>query len=330
MREQFYNNMILRLSKILDEDKLNEVAKEIRYEINDYEFTKRCTELAVYEEMPECVKVYLVTRKMGGLKQSSLDLYHLRLKQFFRTVKMPLDKITTNDIILFLYSIQKESKHMSDRTLDNTLTIIKTFFSWANSSGYIPSNPCISISNIKYQRKERQSLTEDELEEVRNACDNLRDKMIVEVLYSTGCRVSELVNIKKSDINFEKREITVLGKGGKYRTVYLNPRAKMLIDKYLEQRTDDSPYLVLSLRKKDKITEEGVEHIFKRLQKKCNINKHIHPHLMRHTTASIGLKRGMDVTSIQKMLGHASLDTTMIYAHVIDNDVKNSHAKCIV
>ena len=130
-------------------------------------------------------------------------------------------------------------------------TIINTFFRWCTSEGYTEKNPCESIRPIKYNKKERGSLSEYEVELMRNGCKTKRDIAMFEVMFSTGCRVSELTKIKIDDIDFDRGELTVFGKGEKYRTCYLNSKANISVRNYLSERDDDCKYLFVTERKKD-------------------------------------------------------------------------------
>lgn len=323
-----------RISDLVDGETLEQIQKELILELNNYDVAKRNLEVIPYDYIPECAKIYLAIRKIEGLKENTLKLYALRLRQFFYSVRIPIELIAPNDVYIWLYNLQSASlnkygKPMSNRTLDGARTIISTFFGWAQAQGYIEKNPCATIKPIKYIRKERESLSEDELELLRNACHNERDAAIIEVLYSTGCRVSELTNIKISDIDFDKNEVLLLGKGDKYRYSYLNAKSKLCVMRYLKTRNDDLPYLFIS-RQNKMMSKTSIEHIVKMLGIRSGIERRIYPHLIRHTTATIGIKRGMDIVDIQKLLGHKSLDTTMIYAHVADNTVKSHHQNCIV
>ena len=208
---------------------------------------------------------------------------------------------------------------------------MSSFFKWANCEGYIPTNPCANIRAIKYQRKQRGHLSDVEMEMLREACVTLRDKAMIEFMYSTGCRVSELISVKISDVDFDKGEVLLFGKGSKYRTSYLNARAKILMKEYLLTRNDDSPFMFVTLRKPYRpLTKSAVENKVKNLGKDAGIQQKVFPHLIRHTTATLGLQRGMNITDIQRMLGHERVDTTLIYAKVADEAVKESHKKCIV
>lgn len=328
--EQFYNEFLTSISDSVDENTMNIVAHCLSITMNKYEITQKCTDVVRYEEIPACVKTYLVTRKIEGVAMSSLNLYKLRLQQFFTMVKKPIEEITANDIRLFMYYTQEQTK-CSDRTLDGTRSIISTFFKWANVEGYIHVNPCAAIKPIKYTKKERGYLSEIELETLRSACDNLRNKAIIETLYSTGCRVSELIHLKIADVDFNKKEVILFGKGSKYRQSYINTRAEIAIKQYLDSRSDDNEYLFVSLRKPyNQITKAAVEKIVRDLGKNCGIKQKVFPHLLRHTVATMGIKRDIPITEIQKMLGHAKIETTLIYVKIADESVKNSHKKYIV
>lgn len=336
MKEQLLNNLITRISNLnlVDNQVLEQIKMEVILELNNYDVKKRTFDIIPYDYIPECAKVYLTVRKIEGLKKKTLDLYGLRIGQFFNMMRIPIEKVTPNDIYIWLYRLQNESKpnhggQMSNRTLDGAKTIICTFFKWANTEGYIEKNPCANIKPIKYTRKERESLSEEELEMIRNACESARDKAIIEVLYSTGCRVTEFTDIKIKDVDLDNGEILVLGKGGKYRRVYLNVKAKLAIVEYLKTRNDTLPYLFIS-RQKKQMSKNAIEHIVKNIGVKSGIERRIYPHLFRHTTATIGIQRGMNVVDVQKILGHKSLDTTMIYAHVADSTVKAHHGNCII
>lgn len=333
MKEQFFNELMSRLSDKLSDNYLQIVSKELTATIDNYDITKKSTELALYDYTPECAKTYLAIRKIEGVKKSSLNLYRLRLNQFFNMTRLPIEKVTPNDVRLWLYNLQSESKKgMSDRTLDGARTIICTFFRWANSEGYIPTNPCANIKPIKFNTRERQALSEDELEAIRSVCVDFRDIAMIEFMYSTGCRVSELVNVKISDIDFNGGEVTLFGKGEKYRQSYINAKAKLAIKNYIKSREDNSPYLFVKLRKCSnlQLTKSSIELIVHNLGIKAGLKRNIYPHLIRHTTATLGLKRGMNITEIQKMLGHANIETTLVYARTSKDAIKNSHHKFIV
>ena len=325
MKEKLYNELITALSNRVDDATLNIIAEELTIALDKYEITERETALVAYDGLGSIIKVYLVTRKIEGMALSSLNLYKLRLEMFSKYCSKRAEDITANDIRLFMYRIKNE-REMSDRTLEGVRTILCAFFKWAYAEGYIPNDPCANIHPIKFASKQRGHLTDEELAKVREACETPRDTAMVEFLYSTGCRVSEMVNVKIEDIKGD--ELNVMGKGNKERTVYLNARSRAAITDYLMSRGSTSPYLFTSEKTGKKLGKDGVEKRISQLGDKIGIE--LYPHLFRHTTATNFLSNGGDITAVQKLLGHSNLSTTMIYTDVADDSVKQAHRRCLI
>lgn len=298
-----------------------------------YEITKKETALSVYgEELPEIVKVYLVCKKMEGLTDATLANYQTFLSIFFRELRKPLGTITANEIRVFLYMYQEQRK-ISNRTLDKYREYISRFFSWACDEGYIQSNPAKIIAPIKYEAKPREALSQVELEYLRIACNTPRERAIIEFLYSTGCRVSELAMVKKADVDWAAKSVHLFGKGRKHRTSFLNAKAEVSLQEYMDSRKDDCEYLFVSERKPHRqMHKEGLEKIVRTIAGRVSTHtqKHITPHVLRHTTATTALQSGMPIEDISKLLGHESIDTTMIYAKISLEAVQAGHKKHIV
>ena len=331
MREHFVNEFMAVLSNKLTEDALSIVYQSLTLFVSNYEISERNTEVVPYKGyLPECYETYFVTRKIEGMSMKSLELYNLVLKDFFFKLNKEISKISTNDIRVYLYKNQQE-RNLSNSTLDTKRTIIHAFFEWAANEGYIGSNPCRNIKPIKYERPKRKPLTGIELEKVRNACDNLKDKALLELFYSTGCRVTEMERLDISDIDFQTKEVLLFGKGDKHRISYLNAKAEIAIKNYLDSRNDNEEALFVSDRKPyGRLKKPAIEKRIRVLGEKSGIGRRLYPHLIRHTTATDGLDRGMPVEEVQQILGHVNISTTMIYAEVSRANVKNNHRKCIV
>ena len=298
-----------------------------------YEVQKKETALAVWnEELPEIVKVYLVCKKIEGLSQQTLDTYHRMLKLFFRDVRKAPAQITTNDIRVYLFRYQQE-RSCSNRSLDKYRQYLAGFFSWAADEGYVQSNPMRTIPAIKYEKKPRENLTQLELEYLRQCCHTEREKAIIEFLFSTGCRVSELSGVKESDIDWNARTVHLFGKGSKHRTSFLNAKCEVTLKAYLKTRTDDSEFLFVTERKPYRqLKRDALEKIVRNISGRTSaeMNKHVTPHILRHTTATLALQNGMPIADISKLLGHAKIDTTMIYAHTCMESVQAGHRKYVV
>ena len=331
MYEQFVNEFLVKIEDKITYNDLKTVQQCLTIFVSDYDISPKTTEIVPYTGyLPECYKIFFVTKKIEGMSIKTLELYNMILKDFFLRVNKKLEEITTNDIRVYLYQLQQD-RHISNATLDNRRTVIHSFYEWAANEGYIGSNPCRNIKPIKYERLKRNPLTGLELEKVRNSCTNLKDKAIIEMLYSTGCRVTELERLDITDINFQTKEVHLFGKGDKHRTSYLNAKAEIAIRNYLESRTDKTPALFVSDRQPhDRLKKEAIERRVRLLGEASSIGRRLYPHLIRHTTATDGLDRGMPVEEIQQILGHANISTTMIYAEVSQKNVKTNHQKCII
>ena len=330
MHEKLIDSFIATISERFSTEDLKYIQRNLMVKLNDYELTERCTDVAVMDEIPEAVKVYLVSLKIQGRSDGTLKLYAGRIKTFFQYCRKPLTEITATDIKIFLFSYQQEHG-ISNRTLDDMRVCICSFMKWCVCEEYIYKDPTRSIKPIKYESKVREYLSEEEMEILRSFCNNKRDTALIEFLYSTGCRVSEVVALNKSDVNLSKLEVVVTGKGNKQRKVYINARCKIALQNYFASRKDNNEALfVTNIRPYKRLAVSGMERVMRELGTKTGINKGIHPHMIRHTTASHAIQHGMPVENVRQILGHESLDTTMIYAHINDFDVKMSHKRCIV
>lgn len=332
MREKLKNELLLLLNTYVDDNKLKSVSQELDVILSNYEVETRKTDIVLYNfEIPETVKMYIVTKKISGLSEKSLYLYGIVLKDFFITIKKAPDKISTNDIRIYLYKYQKDH-NISNRTLDCRRTIICSYFGWLASEEYIFKNPAINISPIKYERKHKKPMSQLDLEKVRLACKTNREKAIVEMLYSTGCRVSELEHLNISDVNFETKEVMLFGKGNKHRVSYLNAKAEVTLKNYLKERTDNDEALFVYDRKPySRLKKSGIELIIKNIVNRTNgVDVHVTPHVFRHSTTTHSLNHGMNVVEVSKLLGHESIETTMQYISTSSDSIKNNYQKYVI
>lgn len=329
--ENFAKDFMVRLDgKVSNEDMVT-ILQELQMFTSNYDIQKKETNIVLYDDqLPDCYKVYMVAKKLEGLSEGTLKTYDLYLKDFLMSVNKSISCITTDDIRIYLYNFQK-NRHVGNRSLDGRRLVINTFFQWCTDEGYITQNPCRQIRPIKYESKLREPLTGIEMELIRDACRTYREKAIIELFYSTGCRVSELVTLNKDDIDFRKGEVHLFGKGNKHRLSYINAKAEVALKKYLFTRKDDNEALFVSERKPyNRIKKTGVEKIVREIGERSEVGRRVYPHLIRHTTATDALERGMNVAEVQKILGHEKLDTTMIYAKVCQENVKYDHKRYIV
>lgn len=333
MYEQFKHQVIISLSSRFSLEDLKLISKSLDIAAYDYEFSKKETSVAIYNsELPEMAKTFLVCKKIEGLSEQTLYNYGIILKNFFFELQKSPEQINTNDIRVYLYRYQEQRK-ITNRSLDKIRQALCSFFQWASGEGYLQSNPMNTIKKIKYEKKQRTSLSQIELEYIRESCVTLKEKAIVEFLYSTGCRVSELAAVKENDIDWDKKTVILFGKGSKYRKSYLNAKAEFSLKKYLESRTDTNAYLFVSDRKPhNQMHKAGLEKIVREISKRItvDIGKDITPHIFRHTTATTAINNGMPFQEVSELLGHADISTTMIYAHTSTENVQSNHRKYVI
>ena len=211
--EKFVNELMASLLGKIRDDDLKTVRAVVFNTLKEYDVKKKENAIVpLTYDIPKEVKEYIVSKRIEGLSYKTLQQYWYCLKLFFEAVQKHVTEITAEDIRLYLYNYQKNS-NVADITLDSKRLYLHSFFEWLTLNDYIKKNPCGLINPIKYEKKVRQPLNDIEMEKLRQACSTPREKAFVEVLYSTGCRVSELTNLKVSDIDFEKREVSLFGKG---------------------------------------------------------------------------------------------------------------------
>lgn len=332
MREQLKNDVLMMLDNYVSVHDLREIEVKIEMILSNYEIEKRKTDIVPYTpKLPETVEIFIVSKKIAGLSEKTLYLYLIVLTDFFRTINKDPEKITANDIRIYLYQYQKEHG-VSNRTLDGRRTIICSYFNWMASEEYICKNPAINIQPIKYERRHKRAMSQLDLEKVRLACKTKREKAIVEMLYSTGCRVTELERLNISDVNFETKEVTLFGKGSKHRTSYLNAKAEVALKDYLSSRTDDNPALFVYERKPyDRLKKAGIEFMIRKMMERTSgVTTHVTPHIFRHTTATTALDRGMSIVDVSRLLGHTRVETTMEYITTNSDSVKNNHKNYVI
>lgn len=282
------------------------------------------------EEIPnvEYLKMFIDAKQIEGCSERTLQYYRVTIEHMLVSIETPIRKITTDEIRGYLVDYQKVN-NCSKVTVDNVRRNMSSFFSWLEEEDYILKSPMRRIHKIKTKQPVKETITDEMIEKLRDNCTCVRDLAMIDLLYSTGIRVGELVGLNISDIDFEERECIVFGKGDKERRVYFDAKAKLHLQEYIESRTDDNPALFVTLDAPHaRLKISGVEIRVRELGRKLNIDK-IHPHKFRRTMATRAIDKGMPIEQVQKILGHSQIDTTMQYAIVNQNNVKVSHRRYI-
>ena len=271
---------------------------------------------------------FISAKRIEGCSEKTLTYYNNTITTWLKEISKGIAEITTNDIRQYLSEFQAKN-NSSRTTIDNIRRIFSSFFSWLEDEDYIVKSPVRRIHKVKSEITVKETISDEQLETLRDSCSEIRDLALVDFLVSTGVRVGELVKINISDINFNERQCVVLGKGNKERTVYFNARAKIHLQNYLSSRIDTNPALFVSLSKPNsRLTISGVETRIRGLGKEANIGR-IHPHKFRRTLATMAIDKGMPIEQVQRLLGHCKIDTTLHYAMVNQNNVKIAHRKFI-
>ena len=330
MRELFVEKVINTVEDFLDNNqriKLKEILTEIclNYQIERIEQTKK---QEILKNNTDILNKFISSKEIEGCSTRTLNYYKDNITKMLDTINLPIDEITTEILRNYLADYKSNSK-AGMVTIDNIRRTLSSFFTWLENEDYIVKSPVRRIHKVKTTRRVKETLTDENLEKLRDTCSNVRDLAILELLISTGMRVGEITRLNISDMNFQERSCIVLGKGNSEREVYFSAKSKMYIEKYLETRIDNNEALFVSLIKPyNRLGISGIEILIRNLGKEANINK-VHPHKFRRTMATMAIDKGMPIEQVQKLLGHIKIDTTMEYAMVNQSNVKNSHRKYV-
>lgn len=276
----------------------------------------------------EYVKLFLDAKKIEGCSERTLKYYRVTVEHMLKQILSPIRKITTEEIRAYLVDYQKIN-NCSKVTVDNIRRNISSFFSWLEEEDYILKSPMKRIHKIKTKTVVKNTISDEDIEKLRDHCSNARDLAMIDLLYSTGMRVGELVNLDIDNVDMEQRECIVYGKGDKERKVYFDAKAKIHLQNYLNSRSDTNPALFVTLdAPHERLKISGVEIRIRELGRKLGLER-IHPHKFRRTMATRAIDKGMPIEQVQKILGHSQIDTTMQYAIVNQTNVKISHQKFI-
>jgi site-specific recombinase XerD len=271
---------------------------------------------------------FLAAKRVEGCSSKSLRYYESTLNNMLSTLNKPVKHITTDDLRQYLDKYQLKNG-ASKATIDNIRRILSSFFNWLEEENIILKSPVRRIHKVKTRTTVKETYSDETLEIMRDHCGSVRDLAIIDMLASTGMRVGELVKLNRADIDFINRECIVFGKGDKERKVYFDARTKIHLNNYLSTRTDENPALFVSLQKpNERLQISGVEIRLRLLGRKLQIPR-VHPHKFRRTLATMAIDKGMPIEQVQHLLGHQNVDTTLQYAMVNQNNVKNSHRKFI-
>ena len=327
IREEIIQKVMRALDGRVDAGTADVVQDILTIELNNYEVQERCTDMVTVDDSAErMLKKFLATKRIEGIAESTLIRYAEENKKLIQFLRKPLYEVSTYDIRFYLsYRRENSGKKLGNRTLDGMRRCYSSFFSWLSAEGLIGRNPCAAIKQIKYRKEVKKPYSAAEMEKLRRACTNKRDLALLDFLYCTGCRVSEVGKINIDDNDCENMECTVLGKGNKERTVYLSEVAAMNLGEYLATREDNNEALFTG-KGTERLGKNGIEVLVKLIGQKAGV-VNVHPHRYRRTLATNLLDRGMNIQDVAVILGHADLKTTQVYCYISQKNVKNAYSK---
>ena len=329
MKDKLITEIQAKMAHILDNSQLNELRRVLTHSFHGIEVLENpLGRQQGHVDNQKLLEVFISAKRVEGCSEKSLKYYEATILTMINTINKPIREITTDDLRVYLATYQKD-RNSSKVTIDNMRRIFSSFFGWLEDEDYILKSPVRRIHKIKTDKIIKETFSDEGLELLRDACDEIRDLAMLDLLASTGMRVGELVGLNREDINFHERECVVLGKGNSERVVYFDARTKIHLINYLDTRKDENPALFVSLASPYKrLLIGGVETRLRTIGKKINLPK-VHPHKFRRTLATRAIDKGMPIEQVQHLLGHVKIDTTMHYAMVNQRNVKNSHRKFI-
>ena len=327
MKEELMTEVMQHMLSYLDNAQMKQLRQVMEQALCRYDVT----ELEMKPEEDDSnnlIARFIAAKRIEGCSEKTLKYYQTTIDALVVSIGKSVRHIHTEDLRIYLteYQSQKQSSRV---TIDNIRRILSSFFSWLEDEDYIIKSPVRRIHKVKTASSIKETYSDEDLEKMRDNCEELRDLAMIDMLASTGMRVGEMVLLNRDDINFAERECVVFGKGDKERIVYFDARAMLHLQNYLNSRADDNQALFVTLRAPhERIQIGGIEHRLREMGKRLNITK-VHPHKFRRTLATMAIDKGMPIEQLQRLLGHQRIDTTLQYAMVKQSNVKTAHRKYI-
>ena len=327
MKQELMTEVMQKMLPYLNNSQLRRLRQVMEQVLFCYEVSVEDSRLEE-DDNYDLVAKFLAAKRIEGCSAKTLKYYQSTIDAMVFSLGKNVRHILTEDLRAYLTTYQ--SKHHSSRvTIDNIRRILSSFFSWMEDEDYIIKSPVRRIHKVKTATSIKETFSDEELEVMRDNCENLRDLAMIDLLASTGMRVGEMVLLNQDELDFTERECVVFGKGDKERIVYFDARAKLHLHEYIKSRADDNPALFVTLRAPHKrISIGGIEQRLREMGRRLNITK-VHPHKFRRTLATMAIDKGMPIEQLQKLLGHQRIDTTLQYAMVKQSNVKTAHRKYI-
>ena len=319
-------DVLHRMQTVLQERQLRELRNVLYMVFSGCELVKQTELRAVDGSWRDDMEDFLMSKALEGKSPETVKRYKYELSRLLSYINKAVADILPGDISAYMRAY-KRIRQISNQTLKNVRAVYSSFFAWLRDRDRVRRNPMLLVEDIKVEQILKKPYTDEEREKMLRQCNNLRDKAMLEFLYSTAVRVSELAKLNRSDIRFTSKDLTVFGKGGKERTVYVNDRTNMYLREYLESREDGEPALFVSTKAPhQRLSKNGIEDIIRRIGRKADVIK-AHPHRFRRTALTNALNRGMPLQEAMILAGHSKPETTMRYCTVDQESVAYHHKK---
>jgi len=273
-------------------------------------------------EDDDILKAFIDAKTVEGRSEKTINRYAYMLEKFINSVGVPTNKIAPEHIRAYMAAEMERGQ--SGRSIEGIRQIVSSFFGWACKEGLLKKNPMANIGAVKYKKEIKLPFSELEMAIIKLHCLDKRERAIIYFLEATGCRVSEVCGLKRDSVDYQKREVKVLGKGNKERIVYLNEPATVMVQEYINSRKDDHDGLFVG--QNGNLTPSGLRNILKLIEKRSGV-ENVHPHRFRRTLATKLIDRGMPIQEVAFLLGHSNINTTMTYVFVDKINVKNAYDK---
>lgn len=356
MKKQLTDELIIALMPYMSPEHTEDVAMAITMVLNDYNVNQEERSLVLYEsdETEAVFRRFLAAKIAKGCSHRTVGFYKDTISKALRIIGKPYDQVTADDVRYYLaMRVQKDG--ISKTSANNERRNLSAFYQWLQKEEILLKNPMNKVEVMKETKRKKKAFTQMDIEKIRDAAATAREKALVEVLLSTWARVTEISQIKIDEIN--GGTITVHGKGDKDRDVYLTPKARLLVDKYLQERSDSNPYLFPRAKyagnvkmmakgrrkaaqaewyKDPKLVDEvghmdqcSIEAVVRKIGSRAGV-ENVHPHRFRRTGATMALRSGMPLLQVSKLLGHEQIDTTQIYLDISDQELMQAHEKFVV
>lgn len=331
MVEKIIENVINEMTPHLSQEQLEHLSNVLFVNFHGKELTEECTELADtgVDGDEAKIRMFVASKRAVNRQTNTLKQYTREIYQMLDFLGKRIEDVTGMDL-RYYYGVMRERRGIKMSTMQTRLHYLSSFWDFLITEELVHSNPVKKVGVLKLEKTIKKPFSAAEMEALRSGCENLRDRALVEFLYSTGVRVSELVHLNVGDIEMGKQELIVYGKGSKERRTYLTDSAKFYLKRYLQSRPqhgiEGQPLFITLDAPHNRLTVPGVQNMLRTLGRKAGV-ENVHPHRFRRTIATDLLNRGMPIEQVKEFLGHEKLDTTMIYCTVKEENVHASHRK---